>query len=135
MKTKSHYLLALLFVFSFNFVYSQTYWTGSQNKKWDNWKNWNPQVVPDETTDVIIPGSLSKYPIINNKELSVNSAVGQYKCRSLVVEAGGLLSVGFEKSEIGKPKFNLVMKDILLLLGGSVLILALAAAVEVGILF
>ncbi|MCD4683544.1 MAG: hypothetical protein K8R86_09705, partial [Bacteroidales bacterium] len=93
MKTLTFYSFILLFIFTCNLSYSQTYWTGDQNKKWDSYKNWNPQIVPDANTDVIIPGGLSTYPVLNNKELSVNSSVGTYSCRSLLIESGGLLTL------------------------------------------
>jgi hypothetical protein len=44
-------------------------WTGATNSDWNNAANWNPAGVPTSTSNVIIPGSLSQYPVMNGKVL------------------------------------------------------------------
>ena len=47
-----------------------TIWNGNTNTDWLTASNWNCNVVPDQYTDVIIPGNLT-----NNPVLSANTAV------------------------------------------------------------
>ena len=47
-----------------------TIWNGNTNTDWLTASNWNCNVVPDQYTDVIIPGGL-----INNPILNANTAV------------------------------------------------------------
>ena len=49
----------------------------------------------------------------------------------LAAIAGGLVSVGFEKSEVGKKKFNRVLLDSAILFACAVVILIVASIVEV----
>ena len=41
-------------------------WTGTNGTSWTDAGNWGCGIVPGPTNDVIIPGSLSNYPIIDN---------------------------------------------------------------------
>ena len=41
-------------------------WTGNENSTWTNSLNWNPNVVPGENRNVLIPGELNIYPIITD---------------------------------------------------------------------
>ena len=41
------------------------HWNGSVDSNWFVANNWSCGIVPDQFTDVIIPGSLSIYPVIN----------------------------------------------------------------------
>lgn len=41
-------------------------WTGAVDTDWHNRQNWNIKEVPDAETEVVIPGGISHYPIINN---------------------------------------------------------------------
>ena len=40
-------------------------WIGSVDSNWFIANNWSCAIVPDQFTDVIIPGNLSVYPVIN----------------------------------------------------------------------
>ena len=41
-------------------------WNGNTNTNWLTASNWNCNVVPDQYTDVIIPGGLTNNPVLNN---------------------------------------------------------------------
>jgi len=41
-------------------------WTGNESSDWFNSKNWNPQVVPDETKNVLIPLATNNPVIFSN---------------------------------------------------------------------
>ncbi|MCW3106344.1 MAG: C-terminal target protein [Segetibacter sp.] len=41
-------------------------WTGTVDSDWNNNSNWQSGIVPDNTTDVIIPSGLSTYPYITS---------------------------------------------------------------------
>lgn len=43
-----------------------TFWTGAISAAWENSLNWNPSLLPDGNTDVIILASMPRYPIINS---------------------------------------------------------------------
>ena len=43
-----------------------TIWNGSTDTDWLTASNWNCNVVPDQYTDVIIPGGLTNNPVLNN---------------------------------------------------------------------
>ena len=58
-------------------------WTGNANASWNGTNNWNPMMVPTAADDVIIPGGLTTYPIINST--TVNFA-------ALTIENGGELN-------------------------------------------
>jgi len=40
-------------------------WTGAVDSSWFNAANWLCGTVPDANTDVVIPGGLSFYPVLN----------------------------------------------------------------------
>ncbi|MEO6489004.1 MAG: S8 family serine peptidase [Ferruginibacter sp.] len=42
-----------------------TIWTGTTNTDWMTGSNWNCNVIPDQYTDVIIPGGLANNPVLN----------------------------------------------------------------------
>ena len=48
-------------------------WTGTNGTSWTDAGNWGCGIVPGPTNDVIIPGSLSNYPIIDNSTNSIYS--------------------------------------------------------------
>ncbi|MEM9259576.1 MAG: hypothetical protein AAGA62_08000, partial [Bacteroidota bacterium] len=58
-------------------------WTGAVSSAWDNPANWDFPGVPTAEADVIIPDVNTNDPIIDN---AITAA-----CRSLVIEAGGVL--------------------------------------------
>jgi len=41
-------------------------WTGSVSAAWEDAANWNINAVPDAETEVIIPGGLVQYPVVNS---------------------------------------------------------------------
>ena len=47
-------------------------WTGNTGNNWSVPTNWDPEVVPLSTTDVVIPAGLSNYPTATNA-ITVNS--------------------------------------------------------------
>jgi len=61
----------------------RNYWTGGTSTSWFAPGNWSCGTVPDQFTDVVIPGGLSRYPV-----LTANAAV-----RSLRVLAGVPLQI------------------------------------------
>jgi predicted outer membrane repeat protein len=68
-------------------------WTGAVNRDWNTAGNWNPMVVPDDSTfDVLIP-AVTNLPIISNtqdfivKNLIINTGA------SLTVNNGGILRI------------------------------------------
>ncbi|MCX6319956.1 MAG: FG-GAP-like repeat-containing protein [Bacteroidetes bacterium] len=62
----------------------ETIWTGSNDSDWFSPLNWGCGVLPNENTDVIIPGNLSNYPVINVP----------VTCRSLYLHPNANISVG-----------------------------------------
>lgn len=40
-------------------------WTGAVNTDWNNAGNWNPEEVPAANSDIIIPGALTNYPLLD----------------------------------------------------------------------
>ncbi len=46
-------------------VRTKAIWTGEVDNDWHNRLNWNIKEVPDEETEVWIPGALLQYPVIN----------------------------------------------------------------------
>lgn len=56
-------------------------WTGSNSTDWNNPHNWNGGVVPNDSTDVIIPSSLTRYPQLGTLSY----------CRNIVLEDGASL--------------------------------------------
>lgn len=56
-------------------------WTGSNSTDWNNPHNWNEGVVPNDSTDVVIPSSLTRYPQIGTLSY----------CRNILLEDGASL--------------------------------------------
>ncbi len=61
-------------------------WTGTTNNDWATPTNWNENIVPTVTSDVIIPNSLSNYPTISSA-VSVTS-IDITSGASLIANAG-----------------------------------------------
>jgi hypothetical protein len=59
-------------------------WTGTININWNNTGNWECDSIPDSTTNVIIPDSLTNYPVISNATNAV---------KNLTIGNGGSLTV------------------------------------------
>ncbi len=47
-------------------VTSQNTWTGSSDNDWNNNLNWSCGVLPDSTSDILIPDGLNNYPVLNS---------------------------------------------------------------------
>ena len=66
-------------------------WNGSANTDWFNTVNWSCNAIPDQYMDVIIPGTLTNYPVLN-----VNTAIRSLRLQSgvsVTVKAGVLLDI------------------------------------------
>ena len=61
-----------------------TTWTGSASTAWTDCANWSFGKVPDAATNVVIPGSLARYPALSAGTLAV---------QDVTLNAGGLLTV------------------------------------------
>lgn len=70
-----------------------TYWFGTVNSNWNNANNWSGLAVPDENSFVIIIGAVPHYPILNASTLSIGSNTGGFKCKSLEITTGALLTL------------------------------------------
>ncbi len=62
---KKLYVFTLLILCCY-YLPAQT-WTGATSTDWNTASNWNPAGVPTSSGNVIIPGSLSNYPVMNGK--------------------------------------------------------------------
>ena len=70
-----HYRCLTDGVYSSSFpVKLNNYWTGAVDTNWTTAGNWSCGSIPDSHTDVIIPGGLSKYPILGSDTI-INSIV------------------------------------------------------------
>ena len=67
-------------------------WNGTTSNDWNLASNWDDGQVPDETTDVVIPGGRSVYPFLSG-DLYINSSSGVYHCRSLIIKNGAELNL------------------------------------------
>jgi len=66
-------------------------WTGAENTDWGNTANWEGNVLPSATTNVLIPSGLSRYPLIN-----FSTTIRSISCSrgaSVVLATGVLLVV------------------------------------------
>jgi hypothetical protein len=60
-------------------------WTGAVNSAWNNPLNWSCSLVPDASTDVIIPAGLVNYPVV----VSAGAT-----CRKITLKQGATITVG-----------------------------------------
>lgn len=56
-------------------------WTGTTSTDWNNPQNWDGNIVPNDSTDVIIPSLLNRYPLIGTLSY----------CRNILMEDGASL--------------------------------------------
>ena len=73
---------------SYTMAYQRTdelIWTGNTSTNWNIASNWNGNVVPDITFDVIIPTGATRQPYINTADAS---------CRNLTINSGATLTIG-----------------------------------------
>ncbi len=82
-------------------------WTGNESSKWSNAANWNPEQVPGENDDVLIPHT-SEDPQVHQYPLNINTA----KCKNMTIEMGAELIItdgnafsitGILEQEEGRP--------------------------------
>ncbi len=66
-------------------------WNGSASNDWMNPANWSCNLLPDQNTDVIIPGTLINYPRLNTNA-SVRSVATQTGV-NIIIAAGAILTV------------------------------------------
>ncbi|MBF0453122.1 MAG: hypothetical protein HQK75_20645, partial [Candidatus Magnetomorum sp.] len=66
-------------------------WTGNVSTDWDNPKNWDLNIIPNDIVEVTIPGGLTRYPDIDDS-LSINSEEGTFQCRRLNIMDGAQLT-------------------------------------------
>ena len=67
-------------------------WTGAADNNWNNRNNWINGVPSFITSNVIIPGGLSNYPILNESAPYDLEGIETYNdCNSIVFEAGAKL--------------------------------------------
>jgi len=68
------------------------HWTGRTSSEWNNPENWSDHRVPDATIDVLIPGNLQQYPVLDTP-LYINQNAGTIQCKSLSLAADAELTV------------------------------------------
>ncbi len=66
-----------------NAVRFSNVWNGNSNNNWFDATNWSCEILPDQYTDVIIPGGITNYPLISS-----NTTV-----RSIRVHPGALVTI------------------------------------------
>lgn len=74
-------------------------WTGTANTDWNNAANWICSTVPDSSINVIIPASLSNYPLINtalnsSKNLTIQSGASVTVTNGTIRIAGSITNNG-----------------------------------------
>jgi len=71
-----------------NVVHAETCtWTGNVNTDWGNTGNWSCGHIPTMSDDVVIPGGLTKYPLIKYSDIYVAYA------DNLTIQSGAMLLV------------------------------------------
>ncbi|MEP6682653.1 MAG: T9SS type A sorting domain-containing protein [Parafilimonas sp.] len=68
-------------------------WTGSSNTDWNTPANWNTGIVPNSATAVIIPGLLTRYPIISTGADAFAASVTINSGASLTMDASSNLTI------------------------------------------
>lgn len=86
-------------------------WTGAVSSSWNNTLNWDCNVIPTSTTNVVIPSSIFTYPVIssvvqvNNVTLQSGGSItvinGNLKIKGTATTTGGKIN-----SNNGKVEFN-----------------------------
>lgn len=80
------------FLFAASFcANAQSTWTGAVNANWNTSGNWSPEGKPLATTDVIIPGNVTNYPLVTGGD-------GIADCANLTIQEGGSVIVNSEGS-------------------------------------
>ncbi len=89
------------------YAYNQTTWTGAINNDWHTTGNWDTNIVPNATSNVIIPSTdITNYPIITNNNANVASLqLGDYATTQLTINNGKTLTIekdGFSIKQYSK---------------------------------
>jgi hypothetical protein len=74
-----------------NTVRFSSVWTGTSSNSWFNGNNWSCGSVPDEYTDVLIPGGLVTYPEVNGN--AVIRSLKAYPGSAITVPVGSALEL------------------------------------------
>ena len=74
-----------------NIVRFTNVWNGSVDSNWFEANNWSCGSVPDQFTDVIIPGNISIYPVINAS--TAVRRISAHTSASITIAAGANLSI------------------------------------------
>ncbi|MCD8411293.1 T9SS type A sorting domain-containing protein [Tenacibaculum finnmarkense] len=77
--------------FSTTYGQGQYTWTGATNNDWDTNTNWDNNVVPPNSTDVIIPSGLTNYPTKSSGFIFLNSLIFE-SGSSILLEGGNIFS-------------------------------------------
>ncbi len=70
-------------------------WVGTTSNEWTTASNWDVNLVPDDTKNVLIPNvsaGSNRYPI-STFNLSVNNTTATRKCKSLTIDAGASVTL------------------------------------------
>nr|NQU90837.1 hypothetical protein [Bacteroidota bacterium] len=66
-------------------------WTGNSSNDWNTEGNWNPNSIPTTNYNVVIPNSLSNYPVIGTGATADCYSLSLASTASLTVNSGGSL--------------------------------------------
>ena len=66
-------------------------WNGNTNTDWQTAGNWNCNVVPDQYTDVLIPGGLTNNPVLNGN--TAVRSVRVYPGVPVLIKSGNVLDI------------------------------------------
>ncbi|WP_157578125.1 T9SS type A sorting domain-containing protein [Tenacibaculum ovolyticum] len=93
MKQKDFLKLLMLFIsiFFLTNTYAQHTWTGATNNDWDTNTNWSNNIVPPNSTDVIIPSGLVNYPTKSSGFIFLKSLTFE-SGSSILLEGGSIFS-------------------------------------------
>jgi hypothetical protein len=119
---KKIFLLSFMLMLIINFSTSASTrtWDGSSSTSWTNQYNWSGNSVPGQSDDVIIPGGLSRYPVISDnsthliKSLTIQSGAsltmntsGPSSSSYLVIYSGNWVNNGTFNAVTGEVRFRI----------------------------
>ena len=96
-------LLAFLFILPANALHT---WTGSVSNQWNQPQNWNPQSVPTNTDDVVIPATWTNEIIIDGANASCRAFTYQGSGFDLRLLAGWKLILSGDLNLSGNTNFT-----------------------------
>lgn len=86
-------------------------WSGNTSTDWNNSANWGCNQVPTATTDVLIPGGLTNYPVLNTgaigmaKDIEIQTGATLTIIDNILQIAGSALNNGTFNSQNGSVAF------------------------------